>query len=478
MTIGGLDHSFNALGNFLSMFDLELIRHMHTAVIIALIVWCMPVVSPFPPATLSVRLNTVTRSARTEVPIPGFYNTTLDVPGDQSTGAISSIGKAVAVANAYFGQMLLPGAPIAANNLSYASQADVTIMKCVDLPPTLPHNLQNFTEWTVSNLSTTNAPDKYYIDPNSLSFTRGHEATAEAWGFYIAATEAYNIGDMTVDVLNELGSCRGIIPTIRTSSLELFSLQRDRTFRVEYSNGTATAKVDEVETNNVISSVYDSGLQNWMWSINAFLLAFHASFAAPPTPGTQWGYSYSEGDLWATVLANNKDFHPVQKILADKAGKYIPQPPIGSQASNQTFPERMEELSLNISLSYMMQTNLSKPANATLTLTDAVNIYHYESINLFLSYGAGIFATFVCIIVGITSTFRSPVHFQTDASEFAALMQHPEIAAAISTQSRVGKSLDDDATIKTTRRKIIFLGKYGCNAHASRARQNYGFVPA
>jgi hypothetical protein len=73
-------------------------------------------------------------------------------------------------------------------------------------------------------------------------------------------------------------------------------------------------------------------------------------------------------------------------------------------------------------------TALRGYGNAKVTVTEMRNIYHYDSINLFIAYGIGIAITVVNAIIGCISFRKNGTGLKAKASTFGALLQHPAVS--------------------------------------------------
>jgi hypothetical protein len=76
----------------------------------------------------------------------------------------------------------------------------------------------------------------------------------------------------------------------------------------------------------------------------------------------------------------------------------------------------------------LLLTTLRGYGDAKVTITEMRNIYHYDSINLFIAYGVGIAITVINAIIGYLSFRRNGTGLRAKASTFGALLQHPAVS--------------------------------------------------
>jgi len=146
---------------------------------------------------------------------------------------------------------------------------------------------------------------------------------------------------------------------------------------------------------------------------------------------------------------------------------------------NLTFAAAVEELSLNVSLSFMSEPSLSHELLLTnVEAQSSRQIYVYRPKNLAISYGLGISLTFCAFLYGIyTYVQNGRISYDNLFSSIAGSSQHPAMAK-IAAERPLDLDLMDKKLYNTRWR----MGEYSVPVRdANRAQltsnNRFGFVP-
>lgn len=449
----------------------------------------LPLISLFPPATLSVAIDTYHDQITLPIRLPGFFNTTSSPVGWFGNGApgdypIPEVEQEIFTSNAVVGEI---SRPLSLNfgsktytNYSYGASMNLPRLSCTTTYVTeLDDPLRNATMTWLG---------KYGIctDPGCITCTSAMDPTT--WALYANCTGQWlqmnglymgltYINDGRFPRDNMVTSITGgesdgnIILILAPNSSHATVSNCTATnstvdFTVQYVDGVPTITTNSIvdhgtywnyENTGYVVRIEDiSAVSRWVTGIFGYIGGYKAFYYRNITDGMDSTY-YTTGSILGTVLRFAKDFYEVQKaiVLGGNYGAPLIQLPELGQVRNMTMAQMVEELSLNISLSYMSQDYLryalyevnkvmdvdmgySYEAPADVQVSSTENIYAYDSQNLFISYGAGILTTLISIIIGIVSFWKNGVRLENKASTIGALMQHQHVSALLRGKAGTG----------------------------------------
>jgi hypothetical protein len=445
----------------------------------------LPIISLFPPATLSVTLNTYTDQIIYPIRVPGLFNRSTPVGAYSSSSdgdlPIEQLEQDIFTSNAVIGDIKRPidlkfGTHTYAN-YSYSASVCLPRLRCITQSVTeLDPFLRNATEiWlSLSGICDGCPRCQLSMDPVTWSLHNCLNETHQMHGFYFALTplaDFNNPHDNLVPSIPDFGGSDGNLYLIVASEpsdatiSNCTAINSTVDFRVNYVDGIPTITTDNIvdygpafiEPNGYVVNVMDySAVSRWFNGIFGWLGGYRAFYDLKVAGSTGSNY-YKLGAVQGTVLRFAKDYYRATKAMVVEEGTgMLIELAAPSVVRNMTFAQMLEELSLNISLSYMSQDLLryvyirsdellgdqnafcSYGIPTKVQISSTKNTYVYQPRNLWLSYGSGIFVTLISIIIGMISYMRNGVHLENKASTIGALMQHESVAQLLRGKANTG----------------------------------------
>lgn len=446
-------------------------------------------ISPFPPATLSVAIDTYHDQITLPIRLPGFFNNTSAV-GRYSNSEVGDypipeVEQEIFTTNAVVGEI---NRPLNLNfgsktytNYSYSASMNLPRLSCTTTPVAeLDEPLRNATVTWLGKFGICAGvgctPCISAMNPTNWSiFANCSDGWHEMGGLYMGLTYIddgkFPRDSMVPSLPDSSDDTDGNIILILAQDPSHASVSNCTTtnstidFTVRYIDGTPTITTNSIVDHGTYWAYDNAGdivrikdsesVGRWVAGIFDYIGGFKA-FYYRKFPGGMGSTYYTSGSMLGTVLRYAKDFYEVQKAIVLAGGsEALIQLPEPGQVRNMTMAHMVEELSLNISLSYMSQdllryapykidgmmaanTGHSYEVPAEVQVSSTENVYAYDSKNLYASYGAGLFTTLIAIIIGIISFRRNGVHLENKASTIGALMQHQYVSRLLKGKAGVG----------------------------------------
>ncbi|KAF7897152.1 hypothetical protein EAF00_005380 [Botryotinia globosa] len=125
------------------------------------------------------------------------------------------------------------------------------------------------------------------------------------------------------------------------------------------------------------------------------------------------------------------------------------------QCRNRTFMRAIEDLSINITIGYLGNPNLtsSNTEYANITTSDTRNFYVYHQLYLVLSYSIGFFLASLCGAIGLYSLHVNGVSHSNSFSAIMLTTRNPDLDVLA-----IGESLGSDPLSKSVKTPKLRFG--------------------
>ncbi|KAF2647353.1 hypothetical protein K491DRAFT_723503 [Lophiostoma macrostomum CBS 122681] len=440
LSLKAINDGFDINSNILPFFSWELVSRMWTGLLLALVLWCLPLSSLFAPATLSVkqtlrttysqelvlRMNISTlESANNFVYRSSVTPIIKEGPVPIVPVATSRVTRIVA-AVAYTGQRLTFDLPPSLVNSSYRLEANVPSVKCTE-------DKTNQTRSALLNIPRTQYVWVTTNDTFSWFSHEGDEGPAGQFG-YIAAMNGLN-WNTTEDNLG-LSLSIGILRP-RETFLNCKLLNSTVSFTVQTQGGVGN--IAEIETKSLPDSETCAGED---WSAQAhfpcvsYLTFFHElslqflGFLSSRYNDTDSiTDDWSQGTATGTNLALGSQWLDMAK---DISTSFQPSP---GKVRNVTFAEDIENFALNASLSLLNDPSLCETVLANVTSTTSATVYNYQPSKLFIAYGLSISLSTLAVLFGVNAIIMNGVSYDTKPTTFGIAMRRGKVQEAFENAS-------------------------------------------
>jgi hypothetical protein len=431
VTIGAVDSAFAVDRNPFLLLNWGFISDFQLPVLLAAILWCIPLSALITPATLSVASQP--RSTIHSIPVnqPTFFWNFMFYLAVPAGGPSASLRK-------YFsnlittGEVLPPPTPQGLQNISYSLDLTVPIVRCLPssdaviawtaaaaVEAAMDYRKANY--WDTTNgdsfgYSTvvTNARNLSWTINNTLSGQIGYFGTygnttttnSSLYDFWIAIADlplSMNISYFTCSIWN------ASIPTNITFINNVLNLQTGSTRILDIAESTDSKYY-------WLLQVYDSFGRAYF----EFLADCIANFQLSPDT---WGAS-KNGTLDTTVFGTASDYFEVSFVW-DNVSVY---PPQGIVPQSKNLATLIEDVALNASLSLMSNSFASNLTMADVTETLWQNHYTYHPKNLLIAYGYAILACLITVLAGAYAIYLNGESDDTYFSSIGNTIQDAQIA--------------------------------------------------
>ncbi|KAK5050832.1 hypothetical protein LTR84_003391 [Exophiala bonariae] len=466
-----IDAAFTMTVDISPFFHSELYKNMHIGVVIAILIWTIPVASIFPPATLSVAVRSLLNTSSFDVLQPSIAAPNpLNQYGKDPSETVASaymdapnIFATLVKSTAFSGKIAAPQALVAATNYSYTLETHIPRFKCAEKPNGSARQLdsaQIFVEPLAEPLTSFNKDTFEYVNGQFAENGVENAGTGLIFYFGVAILEGNDldgrdletIGFNKTQVIFDMTSEELISRPYRgafSGSVEIAVLTnpgRIKFVQCDFYNSSFTTEIffDNGIGETRVLSVKDFGrIQNFTQDsgMPASYLHYFLEMSKFLTGGTvaqdtieNWAdpmpfrVVYSRFGPDSTILATASDFSQMLHYRNDWVSNatYTPSPP--PPATNVTFADMFNELSINVSLSLMSTASLSRTTSVTGNISTIQTVYEYRPENLFISYGTAIFCSLISLLVGIIAYQQNGEGHDVKVSTIGAMMQNPELA--------------------------------------------------
>ncbi|KAJ9609032.1 hypothetical protein H2200_006803 [Cladophialophora chaetospira] len=525
--IDTVDAAFSMMGDLTPFFHADLYKRMYVGVLLAILIWAIPIASLFPPATLSVVLdlhsNTTTFDALQPTilkpqplnqygkdPDESFDTAYTDAPDTFAT-LVRSV--------AYAGRVTAPQALIAASNYSYKLDTYMPRFKCsTDLEDSHIRLLDAAQELIAFSFNTTFNKDTFaFVEPDMVA----EGLTGDGLLFYLGVATLTG-PSLDADDLSTMGLTESQVLIHTTDPPDdqrfIYHQLRDALtgtilFAILTAPGnvkfakcalynssfeTETSFANGIGTTNVLSITDHSEIRNFSGSVGTptsyvhyfqemtklFVGAMSAADTVQAMDDPQdkvFRMPYSTIPIDSTVLGQAEDFSDMLKYRARWIGNGTK---VTTPVQNKTFSTMVDELSVNVSLSLMSSPSLCRTVSVEGEIRDLYTIYHYQPRNLFVSYGVAIVCSLATIVVGFVAFCRNGESHDAKISTIGAMMQNPALAQllrrAVLSEEREDNELARQIRLRLDTYTITERGGMGSGAYDEatglRNRLFVGFV--
>ncbi|KEF60772.1 uncharacterized protein A1O9_02334 [Exophiala aquamarina CBS 119918] len=511
-----IDAAFSMTSDILPFFHADLYRTMYLGVVLVVFIWMIPIATLFPPATLSVVLDSHANTSTFDVLQPSILNPEpVNQYGRDLTeeGYASSYMKApetfatLVKSVAYTGQISAPQAMLPDSNYSYKLTTYIPRFKCSNDPSGSHTKIQDAAQEFLSNLSTVisfNKDSFSYVNSLSGDDKDGDGRTGDGLLFYLGLA---TLGGTTLDeaYLETIGLPQTQVLFSTDEALSTGSSLIDGPLReaitgsvmiamltgptqVKFTNcgiynssfETETSFANGIGVTNVLSITDVSEIRNFSSSLGTptsyahyfremaglllGVMVTEDTVIAVDDPDNEiFRMSKSTSVAESTIIAGADEFSQLLQYRAGWIGeaKNISSAFIGDSnvtntrsPQNKTFAELFEELSVNVSLSLMSTPALCRTVSVTGEVRKLSTIYRYQPMNLLISYGVAIACSLASVIVGFVAFRQNRESYDTKVSTIGAMMQNPELARLLRRSADDVSRTREDKDIQSIRLKL------------------------
>ncbi|KAH6713525.1 hypothetical protein BKA61DRAFT_43274 [Leptodontidium sp. MPI-SDFR-AT-0119] len=436
-----LDSAFSADTQLISMFNPEMWWKIKLGSLLALLAWCLQLPSLITPATLGVIPGTQAINTTAEVPrllistndtgqysrfeysapllpdtVEGLNNTNNFFVGPRTI--ISRLSSATATTG-----QILPIHP-QFTNMSYSLQFFGPTVKCGAANSTqaaiidrllrlkMAYPVDNFTEQTSAYFGF--VPNEYIMSGGEVTDI---ETVNDISNIRMQQPANTSSNQLWTTYQRYFWNASGVRYTeVQHTVCRLFNASYDVNFDFRAGNQTIS-KNQELKTLNEIEYPQDNPftLTNYaahsysafMWVLTDQLVG-SMGFWIDNT--TNRKFSSISTPIEHNSLLGSVDLDPffdyndaLYRQNATTLNKTMSDQRVEDKAlaKNKTLNALIEELSFNVTISFMSSTLLSPLVNTTVLRTTTVNVYSYKHKSLFLAYGLAILTTLIANILGI-----------------------------------------------------------------------------
>ncbi|KAF2490821.1 hypothetical protein BU16DRAFT_585187 [Lophium mytilinum] len=471
VTIDAINRAFAVDKNIFLFLNLNFLSEFPIAVVVAILLWCMPLSALVTPATLGVapKPNTTLHNLLVNRPSISNFDPDTNEIYDPDVGQSAQLSRVFANL-ASTGELLHLSPPTGLQNASYALDLIIPIVRCQPSSETVrawtaaaafeaatsdPENslgdrplvpyAQNLTYTISANASAKESPSTllggqigYFGMLGNTTITPYQGVTGDVW---IAIAEPSN-GTRPDDLFD--GSAR-YDASYHTCSLRNASVPTNVTF-VNNVQSIQTGTVLELELNqsnqtdvegNASAPMY--GLDNY--AVFADLLYTFVegivliSIDGDSSIGWVWNTTLDQ-----TILGTAADFSAMTALWRRGGAE------LGETPQNRTLTSLIEEFSLNASLSLMSMSVLSDKTMAQVNETIFLNKYTYDPEILFIAYGCSILASLFTILAGVYAIHANGESYNMYFSSISKAVQNPDIAALFAPRSSDAPALEKEIT--------------------------------
>ncbi|KAG6361328.1 hypothetical protein INS49_009553 [Diaporthe citri] len=445
--MAAVDATFSVVKDLWSFFNWELWSNGLPLVVMAIIVWAIPIIAIFTPGTLTVQLSTRANSTIVQRPISSLNYSAVRQFGQIGMGAdyrfmgpSSGISRLMATVAAQ-GSMLNPPAPYA--NCSYHLEFYGPSLSCGSATSTNttriaeiinpqgqedPRPFVSFVPFSGGNNNETDAA------LHGLQYTLQGGSTAAQSSTYDAVSNDH--GRIYIVINDKLGGNFGWAAN-KTIECGLYNTSYGVDFA--FSNGQPNLNIVNATRLNGVASDAALAMCNSETSRN------EASVCSPEAVayiallnafGQQLlGYLEQShyGHIWSlqtqvakTVFMDTNELYEAQYYMNN--GKHADTQPVDAMG----MAEALEEVFSNATLSLFSKTSFLENETAAAIVPVAVltpqNAFVYRPRNLLISYISGVTATAICVLVGFVCISKaSSEAFGTSFSTIIRTTRNPEL---------------------------------------------------
>ncbi|KAI7776108.1 hypothetical protein LA080_005833 [Diaporthe eres] len=402
-TLAGVDATFSVVKDLWSFFNWELWLNGLPLVVMAMIIWAIPIIAIFTPGTLTVQLSTRANITIVERPISSLNYSAVRQFGQIGMGAdyrfmgpSSGISRLVATVAAQ-GSILNTPAPYA--NCSYQLEFHGPSLSCGGL------------RYTLEGGSTAAQSSTY-------------DAVSEDHGrIYVVIND--NSGGNFGWAANKTIEC-GLYNTSYSVNFAFSNGQPNLTIvNTTHLNGVASDAALAMCNSGISlneASVCSPEAVAYIALLNAFgqqLLGYLEQ--------SHYGHIWSlQTQVAKTVFMDTKELYEAQYYMNN--GKDADTQP----ANAMGMAETLEEVFTNATLSLFSKTsflqNETAAAIVPVTILTPQNAFVYRPRNLLISYISGVTATAICVVLGFICISKSSAEaFGTSFSTILRTTRNPEL---------------------------------------------------
>ncbi|KAI1850290.1 hypothetical protein JX266_004148 [Neoarthrinium moseri] len=447
LRVATLDSAFSATSNILSLAHREMISKLPIATLLAALIWLLPLPALFTPATLSVMSISRTDKLDLNVPTLNFSESAVaNAFGGIDYGINGSPALSRVFSATYSGANVLPMEAIIpdAINATYDTVFHGPLIRCRDL---------NASETLVMN----------DVAAIQKSWSAGGAMSRVAYMMfapYSGWTNSTGIANFSMiqnlsECLN-LGNSCSIIPTnweagyfwVYTEAKSWACHPRNATFQASFTLGSKTQTISIDHSKTTISELeraatsedehpyaftrktYDSIFSSIFNLLKGFIALRSASPRTPlSTKYIDMNVTVKDTSISRTALIGAINLNTSVEALGVPLSQYKTPTAFTTAedqalAGNKTMAELIEELSLNVTLSYFSTSKMWSASglgyDTTVEIPRRTNVYSYSSRDLIITYTVTLIITLLAVFIGLHAL---QVNGVSHGSSFSTIVQ-------------------------------------------------------
>ncbi|KAK1761515.1 hypothetical protein QBC47DRAFT_370314 [Echria macrotheca] len=441
MTLGGIDAVFGIMGDPTWFFSGELLGHAKILVLLAVVSWCIPLITIITPATLSVQPVTTSAISPASVRTVNFTHNEPNWFNTAGAGRITSPGAEISrfFTQVYVSRRVTPIDPPSAN-ASYDLSFWGPSYKCSVASELFES--QNDPTWNISDTSLGPLPktlrDAFYAELPATNKTKNR------FTFYQGSAPTY-MNNMIL--LYAAGGPSEVICQLYNTSFELSMnfINGNQTITPRAITPLAPAAFDSAAGSVSLLSSLSAGASNdVLATFYATHLLFSNLLATDISMGADGEISFKNLTLSTDSLVDSAiPYCPdVAKPFAE--GLYFLGP---AACRNGTLARAVEDLSRNFTMSTLAYP-FWDDGNATTTVemktTFPQNRYTYQWRTLVITYSVGFAVTALCLALGLLAMKENGVTSSTAFSTVMLTTRNPDLDVLASGRWLGSKPLSND----------------------------------
>ncbi|KAF9631158.1 hypothetical protein BFW01_g2020 [Lasiodiplodia theobromae] len=460
ISVQGIDAAFSATQTLVSFASREMLSKVKVGSVLALLTWCIPLITLVTPASLSVKAASAQTPVIADVPVPLapqdiiplkellsiWVNTQgVIVHSDITIGnhRVAEEFKKLALSSAIFGEVFSIPRPFTDADSSYMIDFVAPGLKCDNSSSQVSRNTTIAALRSQGYSTEIDTHNSKFLNISAINFQQleySHADTRTQIGYFAriptANDTAADFGlangtknEFHVVIADRAPETNTIVPTFLTCQLWNIS----RTVNITTTSGIQDVHVTDAKLLNK----FDQSFKPLYPEDVA-----HSPFATEEVFYTAFFLSVAKnllGFIGTTKIQNTIVSDPsasIQETVLTKSSEYVAMARnISTYYSTSSGLEvekplglMIEELAQNVSLNLMTRDFFSKRAPWNVTRVDRITVYTYDPRNLLLAYGIAAGSTFLIICAGFFAFRCNGASYSAAVSTFICATQNPDVS--------------------------------------------------
>ncbi|KAM0473884.1 hypothetical protein ACHAPX_007932 [Trichoderma viride] len=456
--LSGIDAMFDVVNNPLSFLNWQLWKRGFELVVLAGILWAIPIIAVFTPATLTIQqAETLVPSIhRTSLPLVNFSAPAVFTRYSVSPVDFGPNGPSIALARlmssvAAQGAILPLAMPFSdAPKVSYTLRFHGPSVSCGSLggDSSFHDEYDKLYRYAINHEGNTEMVYVGFVPQpgDNLDTDTSYEHQA-LLGLQIATNGSVSQEEVPkVDVVST-DHCRVFVIGTPYAPLEKYSASQhtiecglyNSTYeaRFTFANGTQEIDVQMTERGNGISEVDIRQDPPNVYQLAAAFIMRGLNNVVLGIIRRNEGVLYSTSQVMSSAFMQAREMQP---MLLSSWGNITTDP--SNPPTNTSLAHIMEQFVANVTVSFFSNqyflNNESVPNMGNVTVWNTVNNYVYSPRNLYIAYGTGIFATLVIVAIGLFCINKASQSYGKSFSTILRTTRNAELSRLIDVSETSG----------------------------------------